>query len=183
MWRKRVKSMLWGMLLVVLVGPALADEYWVQYDYSTHECSIVKKKSEQSGTTASQSGPGANPTSNAAGTPTAGTMPTMLPGSEAPANTIVVAGSAQSPDGQKGAAAPGASSSRAPAAPERSTGNSDEKPNDPYAALAQTWARKKAAAEAAGTADITIRLIGTAQHSREEAQAEMQIMRKCGIAN
>jgi hypothetical protein len=51
---------------------------------------------------------------------------------------------------------------------------------DPFKALAESWERKKAAAEAAGT-DTTKALIGTAMHSREEAESEMQVMRKCGL--
>jgi hypothetical protein len=51
---------------------------------------------------------------------------------------------------------------------------------DPFKALGESWARKKAAAEAAGT-DTTKTLVGIAMHSREEAEAAMKIIRKCGL--
>ena len=39
-----VKSIIGGIVLITLVTPALAaDQYWVEYDYSTHQCSIVVK--------------------------------------------------------------------------------------------------------------------------------------------
>lgn len=181
-----MKSMFGGIVVAALVSPAFASEYWVQYDYSSHECSIVEKKSEQDKAGASQSSPAANPAPEVASAPTAGAMPTMLPGTNAPANTTVVTAPSGSPraDGTKpSSGAPATSGTPTVADSDDSKANPDDSAKAFFGALVQSWERKKAAAGAAGTADITVGLIGTAQHSREEAEAEMQIMRKCGIAN
>lgn len=176
--------MIGGIVLAAFVSPAIANEYWVQYDYSTHECSVAEKKSDPNEAGTTQSGPPATPTQNMASTPTASTMPTIVPGSEAPANTTVIAGSPDAPNDVTAPGSPPPTSGTQAAAPGTPTAaDAGDNKDDPFAALARTWARKKAEAEAAGTADVTIGLIGTAQHSREDAEAEMQIMRKCGIAN
>jgi hypothetical protein len=179
-----LKSVFGSVVLAVLVSPAFAKEFWVQYDYSTHECSIVEKKSPENGTGTSQDATAANTEPNGAtsNAPNTATTPTMLPASSAPANTTVI-----TPSDQPGSAAsptPATASGTPPATPDTSTAaNPDDKKNDPYAATTAAWAKKKAEAEAAGTADVQTVLIGTAMHTREEAESEMQIMRRCGIAN
>lgn len=194
-----MKSIIGGIVLAALISPAFANEYWVEYDYSTHECSIVEKKSPQSATDATQIGPAANPTADvtasgapndgstsnipqgfaaptkdmppvvvSSGAPSDANTPSITPGDTAPANTTTAVSPTDTPNG---APAPGAPTDT----------SNDENKDDPFAGLAASWARKKAAAEAAGTADIMTAEIGTAMHSREDAENEMKIMRKCGI--
>ena len=203
-----MKSIIGGIVLTTLVTPALAaDQYWVQYDYSTHECSIVVK-------TVDDTAPDTTYDTRWA-TPQDGTMPTPAPpvpivverfpetapdtaqdsaaadtpqdsttnGMPTPAPIVVE----RSPDTANDTAAAdtpnGPAQDAAPAAtPKDATGanGTNDTSKDPIAAA---WARKKAAAEAAGTTNITTALIGDPMRSREEAEYEMQIMRKCGIRN
>jgi len=177
-----VKSIICGVILAALVSPAFANEYWVEYNYTTHQCSIVEKKSQEKDTGTPQAVPNSPPNVTASGTPNNGTTPTILPASSAPANTTVVTAAGGSSD-----AAP-TTSAAAPGSPPTTLGsptatNPDDNKNDPTAALAAAWERKKTAAEAAGTADVQTAIIGTAMHSRTEAESEMQVIRKCGIAN
>lgn len=171
-----------GVVFAALLCPAFANEYWVEYDYQSHQCSIVEKKTDPNQAAVPPSGPEANPTPKVASAPTGGTVPTMLPGSQAPAPVEV--GQTGAPNGTPAPGVPATAAgtpNNPPGSPTAS--NPDEQQKDPYAATASAWAQKKAAAEAAGTADIQTAFIGTAMHSRQEAENEMQIMRKCGIAN
>jgi hypothetical protein len=201
-----VKSIIGGIVLTTLVTPALAaDQYWVEYDYSTHQCSIVVKTVDDTAldmtndTAVADTPANARPTwapivverfpetprdtakdSAAAGTPgTANGMP-------APAPIVVERSHGTAPDTAKDTAAAdtpkGPAQETAPAAtPKGATAaNGTDESSNPIAAA---WARKKAAAEAAGTADITTALIGSPMRSREEAEDEMKIMRKCGFHN
>jgi hypothetical protein len=204
-----VKSIIGGIVLTTLVTPALAaDQYWVEYDYSTHACSIVVK-------TVDDWAPDTTNDKRWADTPQDGTMPTPAPpapivverfpettpdtandsaaadtpqdgtanGMPTPAPIVVErspdtandAAEADTPNGPAKDAAPAASPKDATAA-----NSTDDTSKDPIAAA---WARKKAAAEAAGTTDITTALIGDPLRSREEAENEMKVMRKCGIRN
>jgi len=234
-----VKSIIGGIVLVTLVGPAFAKEYWVEYNYSTHVCSIVEKQSPDTAQdntaaeTTNAAAPNGNTTSdvsqgtNAANTATEGAPVIVVPapsdqatpGANA-ANTTTEGGASGAPNGaaasdatQGANAASATTEGRASGAPNAATGpdatkgasaanaapkgaasGSPDVPTswsvptdagsggnvDPFKNLAEAWARKKAAAEAAGT-DTTKALIGIAMHSRQEAEAEMQIMRKCGL--
>jgi hypothetical protein len=231
-----VKSIIGGIALLTLVSPASANEYWVDYNYSTHECSIVEKNSPDTAADAAQGATaadsaniattsdatqGANVAKTIAQAAAAGVAPVIVVtgpndqttsdqttsdqttsdqttsdvtrGANA-ANTItegIASGApnaATSSNATRGANAANATTeggaSNTPNAASTSgtpantgTGGNDF---DPVKALAASWARKKAAAEAAGT-DTTHALIGTAMHSREEAESEMQVMRKCGL--
>jgi hypothetical protein len=207
-----VKSIIGGIVLTTLVTPALAaDQYWVEYDYSTHECSIVVKTVDdmapdttydtrwatpQDGTMPTpappvpivverfpETAPDTAQDSAAADTPqdsTANGMPTPAPivverSPETAPDTANDTAEADTPNGPAQDAAQAASPKDATAA-----NSTDDTSKDPIAAA---WARKKAAAEAAGTADITTALIGDPLRSREEAENEMKVMRKCGIRN
>lgn len=187
-----MKSIIGGIVLAALISPAFADEYWVEYNYSTHECSIVEKKSPQSATDATQIGPAANPTADvmASGAPNDGSTPRIPQGFAAPPKDIppVVVTPGAPSDANAPSITPDASAPAntittvSPTARGAPTDTSDgENKDDPFAGLAASWERKKAAAEAAGTADIMTAEIGTAMHSREDAENEMKIMRKCGI--
>ena len=189
------KSIIGGITLAALVSPAMANEYWVEYDYSTHTCSIVEKQTPQNSTDVTQNGPTATPAGTSAtggpisdvpqgfaaptnktppviasGAPNAADTTPVAPGTTAPANPTATAKPTGAPNG---AAAPGA--------PTKASKKFDE--NDPFAGLAASWARKKAAAEAAGTANVTTVEIGDAMRTREDAEAEMLVMRKCGLKN
>ena len=186
-----MKSIIGGIVLAALISPAFADEYWVEYNYSTHECSIVEKKSSQSVTDATQTGPAANPTADvtASGAPNDGSTSHIPQGFAPPPKDmppVVVTrtpSDANTPSITPDAPAPAnTTTALSPTAPGAPTDTSDgENKDDPFADLAASWARKKAAAEAAGTADIMTAEIGTAMHSREDAENEMKVMRKCGI--
>lgn len=191
-----VKAIIGGVVLAALVSPAMANEYWVEYNYSTHECSVVEKKSPQSATEAQNGPPPADvtapgtpkdgsvsdvpqgfapPTKDmppvvASGAPNDATTPSVTPGATAPTNTTTAVNPTGAPNG---APTPGAPTDAS---------NADSK-NDPFSPLAASWERKKAAAEAAGTATVTTVEIGTAMRSREDAESEMQVMRKCGLKN
>ena len=194
-----VKSIIGGIVLITLVTPALAaDQYWVEYDYSTHQCSIVVKTVDDTAAETTNDTavadtpqdhnwrPGWHATPNdlaAADMPQDGTangMPTWAPivverSPETAPDTAKGSAAADTPNGTAKDAAPAASPKDATAA--NSTNDTSKDP------IEAAWARKKAAAEAAGTADITTALIGSPMRSREEAEDEMQIMRKCGIRN
>jgi hypothetical protein len=83
------------------------------------------------------------------------------------ANTTTEGGGAGAPNAATASGAP------------TSTGTGDD-PDVTFKNLAASWERKKAAAEAAGT-DTTKALIGTAMHSRKEAESEMQVLRQCEL--
>jgi hypothetical protein len=260
------------MVLAAFVSPALANEYWVQYDYSTHVCSVVEKKSADTAADTAQ-GPNATGGANviapndttpdptqgadaanttteagASGAPTAAPTPgfitqdaidannaataraiaayeaernaaraakaattsgntqgtdaatttTEVSGSGAPnaatqgadaANTTTEVSGSGAPNATTTSSAQGANAaetttkdraSSAPNAASTGAAPTGDTKYDPFKALAATWERKKAAAEAAGT-DTTKALIGIALHSRQEAENEMQVMRKCGL--
>ena len=176
-----VKSVIGVLILAALASPAFANEYWVEYDYSKHQCSVVEKKSQQNPQESAAPG-NSTPTVAPSTAANSGNTPTMLPPSSAPAQTRTVV--TPPTNDSTASASPTTASSKpttTPAAP--SSTDPDDTKKDPYGATAAAWAQKKAAAEAAGTADNQTALIGTAQHSRAEAESEMQIMRKCGIAN
>ena len=61
--------------------------------------------------------------------------------------------------------------------------DTNDESKDVFAPLAAAWAKKEAAAKAAGTDKITTALIGSPLQSREEAENEMKVMRKCGLEN
>jgi hypothetical protein len=208
-----VKSIIGGIVLTTLMTPALAaDQYWVEYDYSTHQCSIVVKTVDDTAADTTYD-------TRFADTPQDGTLPTPAPpvpivverfpltapdtakdsaavdtsqdgttnGMPTPApivaekspettpDTAQDSAAAETPNGPAQDAASAATSKDATAATDR-----NDPSKDPIAAA---WARKKAAAEAAGTADITTALIGSPMRSRQEAENEMKIMRKCGMRN
>jgi hypothetical protein len=189
-----VKSIIGGIVLTTLVTPALAaEQYWVEYDYSTHECSIVVKTVDDTAPDTTNDAAvadtpqdrrrGWHATANdsaAADTPQDGTAN----GIPTPAPIVVERSPETAPDTAKDTAAAdtpnGTAKDAAPAATPKDANSTNDTSKDPIEAA---WARKKAAAEAAGTADITTALIGSPMRSREEAEDEMQIMRKCGIRN
>jgi hypothetical protein len=204
-----VKSIIGGIVLSTLLTPALAaDQYWVEYDYSTHACSIVVKTVDDTDAVAynpqfgtangmptpappapivvkrfPETAPDTANDSAAADTPRDGTangMPTPAPlvverPPETAPDTANDTAEADTPEGPAQDAAPAARPKDATAA--NATNDTSKDP------IAAAWARKKAAAEAAGTADITTALIGSPLSSREEAENEMKVMRKCGIRN
>ena len=184
-----MKSVIGGIVLVALAGPALANEpveYWVEFNWSTHQCSIVEKKANDNDSWSPQEPAAANPTPNAPASsmPNIGSTPTMLPASSSPAQVTVVPG----PSGGLSAAAGSAPPATKPGTPAATPGtpaatNPEDTKKDPYAATEAAYAKKRAELEASGKADIQTEFIGTAQHTREQAQAEIQIMRKCGVAN
>lgn len=192
-----VKSIIGGVVLAAFVSPAMASDFWVEYNYSTHECSIVEKKTPNDAT--AQGGPSAAPPADAPSSGAPSGLPISSPpqGFAAPTNEtppVVVAGvpnNANTPSTTPPATTknPTASTSPAGAPNEAATPSapsdtsSADKKDDPFAPLAAAWAAKKAAAEAAGTANVTTIQIGTAMHNREEAEEEMQVMRKCGLKN
>jgi hypothetical protein len=174
------------VVLTALVTPASASEFWVQYDYSAHECSIVEKKSPENDAGTPQGAADASiaPKVATSSPPTVDTTPAMLPASSAPAQTTTVISPPAGPGSATASPTPTTAAGRPPATAGSPTATTPaDTKQDPYAPTTDAWARKKAAAEAAGTADVQTVLIGTAMHSREEAESEMQIMRKCGIAN
>jgi len=180
-----VKSVICAIVLAALTSPAFANEWWVEFNWSTHQCSVVEKKPQETASSTPQEAATNTPDVAPSGTPNAGTMPTMLPGSSAPAQTTVVPGPlfGKSPD-----AAASAPPTTVPGNPAAAPGtsaatNPEDKKNDPFAAVAAARAAKLAALEAAGTLNVQKEFIGTAQHSREQAEAEIRIMRKCGLAN
>jgi hypothetical protein len=247
LWRQAkeenaVKSIICGLIFAALVSPALADkhEYWVEYNYSTHMCSVVEKEAQepaagtaQAPTTAdttnggntsdatqgasaadtaarnlaamldASDGADAHNTATAAriqawiaerkaasGAPNAAASSDGTQGADA-ANTVKEGGASPAPDtpttvdATQGADAAnttteGGVSGTLNAATASGAPTSAGTGDDPFKDLAASWARKKAAAEAAGT-DTTKALIGTAMHSRKEAESEMQVLRQCGL--
>ena len=193
-----VKALIGGVVLATLAAPAMATEYWVQYDYTTHTCSIIEKKTAGNPTDTTKDAATPNPTADATASntpkdnpvsdtpqgfaaPTQATPPVVV--SRAPSQTP---STTPSPTATKNPPAPGSATgapngAAAPGAPQ-DTSSADKK-DDPFAPLAAAWAAKKAAAEANGTANITRIEIGTAMQSREDAEAEMLVMRKCGLKN
>lgn len=192
-----MRSITGGLILATFMGsvlfagcgsPAFATEYWVKYDYTTHQCSIVEVKSRGKETAANGGEAAAKNT-----TSVAPVTPTMLPPNSAPAKVTAVITQPGAPNDGTKPAAPVTTPARPVTAPGKSAAavsppgtpkatSSDDNTRDPTAALAAAWARNKAAAEAAGTANVTTALIGTAMASRQDAESEMQIMRKCGLA-
>lgn len=209
-----LKSILGAVVFAAFVSPAMANEYWVEYNYSTHECSIVEKKTPQSAAEATQTGPATNPPPDvaASGTPNNSPLSSVPQGFAAPTKEmppVVASGNANTPNNANTPSnantdtantpsiTPGSVATTVPTAPASPTDapNGAAAPGAPsptdntgkklpqFDALAASWEAKKAAAEAAGTANVTTIEIGTAMQSREEAQAEMQVMRKCGLRN
>jgi hypothetical protein len=167
-----VKWLVSAIALVTFIVPALADEYWVQYDYSSHECSIVLKKSNEDTADKTSGAPTADTTTDA---PTADTT------TDAP--TADTTTGAPTADATKGA--PTADNSSETGTPNASNGNSTSDDTEITASnspVVAAWQRKEAAAKEKNDTSTTA-LIGSPMKSREEAENEETIMRKCGIAN
>ena len=178
-----MKSIIYGVVLAALVNPSLADEYWVDYNYSTQKCSIVIAKSQH---------PAAATAQGFAAATTEGVVPDSAnvgAGSSAPTNTssgdnnldptaAVIAWA-----GKKDVA--GAAWYDAQRTLLGTAMRTPEQIVTEYKVIAVMWAiwvRETAASEAARS-DAANALIGTVSQSREMAERKLRIMRKCGVAN
>ena len=163
-----VKPIIGGIFLAALITPALAaDEYWVEYNYSTHECSIVEKKTQETASDPTQDTTTAPTQDTTTAAPTQDT-PTSDPTQDTTtAETPKDAATAETPKN-----APEAG--RDTTAADGTTDNSA----DPTAAVAAAWARKEAAARESHR-DITKTLVGSPMRSRKEAEEEMAFIRRC----
>ena len=176
-----VRSIIGAAIIATLGAPAWANDFWVEYDYTTHECSIVEATPEQSKAAAAQRD-------------AIGRVMESAVASTADATSKQNVNDANAAGGANGAGPPSNSSTpNNSSAPDNSStsdggqtsaGPADSfpqpgAPNDPIAAL---WARKEAAAKAAHI-DVTRSVIGSPMETREDAEAEMQVMRKCGLRN
>ena len=177
----------------------MANEYWVEYNYSTHECSIVEKKvaAERNGRCTKRSWPPLADVT-ASGTPKTVPYPTFhrasplqrktchrslpparpmmrtrpvshraLPRRQTPqqrSTRLVRRTALQRRARQQTRAAPTAKMIRL--LRWRPRGSERRPPQKPLEQRMSTTVE-----------------IGTAMHSREDAEAEMQVMRKCGLKN
>lgn len=175
-----------GIVAATLASPAIAEEYWVQYDYSTHECSIVESATHQTATRFPWSAPndGSKPTepldggtsgradSSATkqnGTPNGSTSAAQgADGSATPNDTDTASGApnkTRTPNTPNGTNTAGTSGS-----------TNDQQAESPVVAA---WKSKMELAQKEKI-DVSTALIGSAMQTREQAEEEMHIMRRCG---
>ena len=167
-----VKWLVSAIALVIFIVPALADEYWVQYDYSTHECSIVLKKSHEDTADKTSGAPAADTTTDAPTADTTTNAPTTDTTTNAPTTDTTTN-------------APTADNSSETGPPNASNGNSTSDGTEITASnspVVAAWQRRESAAKEHNDTSTTA-LIGSPMKSREEAEDQEKIMRKCGIAN
>lgn len=185
-----LKSMIGGLMVATLVTPVLADEYWVQYDYSTHECSIVQSDTHEAATRFPWSAPtdGSRPkdlpnppAGGATGGLTAGATNEKA-GPNSSNNSEVTDGSSTSNASntasatQKETGTSSASNNTSGAGPTNNTNDESESP------VVAAWKRKAELAQN-NHVDVSKALVGRALETREQAEEEMQIMRICGLKN
>lgn len=182
-----LKPMIGSLVVAALATPALATEYWVQYDYPTHTCSVVQSDTHQTATRFPWS------------PPNDGSRPKDVPKGPAGGNTgsaTVGANETAPPDGLSRTSEPandrGGPNGSNTEATTNQTGNSAASNNqnggraftDTYdeseSPVVAEWKRRAELAKKEHI-DVTTALIGSPMRSQEEAEAEMQIMRMCGL--
>ena len=181
-----------GLVVAILATPALADEYWVQYDYSKHECSIVQSATHETATRFPWSAPndGSKPKAplNAPANGSAGADSSGVSnengnpnGSTVTAETTRGGGTPDNSENASGApnetSESNASNSTSGAAAAGNTNN--EESESPVVAA---WKRKAELAKK-DKIDVSTALVGRAMQTRQQAEEEMQIMRICGLKN
>jgi hypothetical protein len=191
-----LKPIIGIFIAVALVTPALADEYWVKYDYSTHECSIIKSAVHLTETRFPWSPPndGRKPKGaldNGAKV-SAGTATNGETGSASVDQTDTSSGSNSAADASSAASTASNSNATSDAANKAgptnqstsmgNTGATDKTNEDFEKQLAASWERKAELAKK-DHIDVKTALIGSAMQSREQAEQEMKIMRMCGLNN
>ena len=174
-----MKSIICSVVLVTLVSPSLADEYWVEYNYSTHKCSMVETKSQHPAEGTAQ-GIAAATTEGIVSDPA-----TVATSSAAPTNnnnldpTAAVVAWA----GKKDVAAAAWYDARRTSL--ETAVRTPEQVLTEFKLIGvmyAIWARERATSEAARSYAANA-LIGTVSESREIAEIKMGIMRKCVLAH
>jgi len=175
-----VKSIICGVLFATLVSPSLAEQYWVEYNYSTQTCSIIETKSQEPAGSTATGIPAASAEGAAydpANVATSSATPTNTSSDLGP--TAAVIAWARKKDVAEAAWYD---------AGRTLLGTATRTPEQVVTefkvigAMYAIWARETATSEA-GRSDAAKALIGTVSESRELAERKMNIMRKCGLAN
>src|SRR5690348_9413541 len=181
-----------GIVAATLATPALADEYWVQYDYSSHECSIVQSATHQTETRFPWSAPNdgsrpkealKGPAGGSAGAANGGATngngnPNGSGTSSEPANGDGTPDGSNTASGASNEAGAANNSNTTNGAGTAGNTNNEESESPVVAA----WKRKAELAKK-DKIDVSKALVGRAMQTREQAEDEMQIMRICGLKN
>lgn len=185
-----LKPMIGGLVVAALATPSIAEEYWVKYDYTTHECSIVQSDTHLTATRFPWS------------PPTDGRRPEDEPKALARADREgAKAGAANEAPPQDGSstnseskdAATSGGTNKASGATNDAGDSTASKTSNGGRAFTDTydesespvvteWKRRAELAKKEHI-DVTTALIGSPMKTWQEAEAEMQIMRKCGLKN
>ena len=201
-----MKSIICSVVLVALVSPALADEYWVEYNYSTQKCSIVETKSQKpaagtsQGITVEHAENIIAPNDDAALDATHGANKPNTTTEDAVSNPVNVGASSTAPKttspgnnnldptatviawaGKKDVAG-AAWYDAAKILPAMQSSEQVVTEMKAITAMWEIWARETAASEAARS-NAAKALIGTVSESPQRAEMKMNLMRKCGLAH
>ena len=177
-----MKSIICGALLAALVSPSLADQYWVEYNYSTQTCSIMEIKSQEPAgstapdiTSATAEGAVSDPANIASSSATR--TNTSPENSDLGLTAAVIAWA-----GKKDVAeAAWYDAGRTLIGIAIRTPEQVVTEFKIIGAMYAIWARETATSEAARS-DAAKAFIGTVSNTREVAERKIRVMRKCGLA-
>jgi hypothetical protein len=181
-----------GIVAATLVTPALADEYWVKYDYNTHECSVVQSATHQTETRFPWSAPNDGskpkdalngPANGSAGATTDGTTNETGNPNGSTTTAIATNGNAAPNDSNAASGAPNETGASNTSNTTNNSGTTNNTNNgESESPVVAAWKRKAELAKK-DKIDVSTALVGSAMQTREQAEEEMQIMRICGLKN